>query len=1172
MQVTSCTPRWHRHASEVAIALALTFAAFVTPAGAAAPGLIFSAPASGGSGSGAGQFDNPRGVAVDSGTGHVYVAGGANNRVDEFDHEGTFVKAWGWGVADGTTAALQTCTTTCFDGLSGSGAGQFNFPLNIAVDSDTSAPNLPPEGIYVGDFQNFRVQKFDSEGNFLLMFGGEVNKTTSANVCTKADLLAGQQCGVGVAGEGPGEFATTAVGSYIAVGADGTVYVGDKGRIQEFDENGAFVGEVELTGELAGKTVRQLAVDASGNFYVVFSEFASSAQNDRVWKLGPTGEELNPKFSVQGPGALTVDSDGNLFVVEDPFHFGIPELHARVIEFDAAGNKLIPTKEEEENEEYFAQLPGNVNLLGLATDACPNGDWVLYVTDRGGSLRAFGTPLTCRGGGDPEPTIEAQYATSVGTDSAVLRAEINPDFSSTVTYYLRYGLADCDTGPCAEVPLPPGLPLAGSGGSAVRTAGIPLSGLEPGTTYHFQFVAVSGAFTVEGDDQTFTTFRPLPEDYLPDARAYEMVSPSQKNSGEVAQRGGISNALLQASPDGSAVSYGSNTAFGEAQSAPAISQYLSRRATTGWTTDNITPPDQSGILENAVRGFFRDLSTTALVVREPPLCCGASTGVDNLYLRDNADGGLTLLTPGEPKLSIPRSDYCISYGGASADGSRVIFSALGALTADAPDGSGFNLYEWSQAGGLRLVSVLPNGDAAAPSQFTGFGAGMADGCKTGRRIVRHAISADGTKIFWTRAGGTGLFARIGGTETVQLDLPQGGTGAAGTGLFWAASSDGSQVLFTALSKLTPGAQPNDLYLYDFDQPLGARLTNLTAGPSAAEVRGLVGASDAGDRAYFVARGVLAANEGAAVEPGGTAQTAKPGENNLYLWRQGEPLRFVTALAEEADAAAWAQGPEFRTARSTPDGEHLAFLSVRQLTPQENIDQDSGEAVREVYLYDATAHDLVCASCNPSGARPLGPSALTAWKIPFEQARFLSDDGGRLFFESFDSLDPRDVNGLRDVYEFEREGVGDCGTASPTFNEATGACVSLISTGRSTSDSYFLDASTSGDDVFLSTRQPLVGADEDDYYDVYDARVGGGFPDPPPPPEPCAGETCRGPSSQPGQPGTAGSAAFVGPGDPAPLRCRKGQVKRKGKCVKKSKAGKRRRAAARKRAGRRAGRR
>ena len=117
-------------------------------------------------GTGAGQTVNPRGVATDPTTGHVYVAEFGNRRISEFTAWGQFVKAFGWGVADGTTAALQTCTTTCFKGLNGSGAGQLGgeSALGVAVDGSGN--------VYVVDRGNRRVQKFDSSGNFLLMFGG----------------------------------------------------------------------------------------------------------------------------------------------------------------------------------------------------------------------------------------------------------------------------------------------------------------------------------------------------------------------------------------------------------------------------------------------------------------------------------------------------------------------------------------------------------------------------------------------------------------------------------------------------------------------------------------------------------------------------------------------------------------------------------------------------------------------------------------------------------------------------------------------------------------------------------------------------------------------------------------------------------------------------------------
>ena len=47
-------------------------------------------------------------------------------------------------------------------------------------------------------------------------------------------------------------------------------------------------------------------------------------------------------------------------------------------------------------------------------------------------------------------------------------------------------------------------------------------------------------------------------------------------------------------------------------------------------------------------------------------------------------------------------------------------------------------------------------------------------------------------------------------------------------------------------------------------------------------------------------------------------------------------------------------------------------------------------------------------------------------------------------------------------------------------------------------------------MFFFTRQALVGQDEDELVDLYDARVGGGIAaqNPPPPAAPCLGEACH----------------------------------------------------------------
>jgi hypothetical protein len=386
------------------------------------------------------------------------------------------------------------------------------------------------------------------------------------------------------------------------------------------------------------------------------------------------------------------------------------------------------------------------------------------------------------------------------------------------------------------------------------------------------------------------------------------------------------------------------------------------------------------------------------------------------------------------------------------------------------------------------------------------------------------------------------------------------------------------VFFTSPNQLTPDASTaglGDLYLYDFDAAPGDELTDITADPTPGTdpptLRGVLGASEDGSRVFLVADGAL-------------AEGAVAGQPNLYLWQQGTGLRFIATMAQGdanlgnewglvrlSGASQVALGffsgvPESQTARVTPDGRYLTFMSTASLTGYDNLSQDSGEPVSQVYLYDAQEDELACASCNPSNARPIGFSELPVWITPYEQPRYLSDDGGRLFFLSFDRLALRDTNGRQDVYEFEREGVGGCTASSDTFINASGGCLYLISSGGSGDQSFFLDASAGGRDVFISTRERLFAADEDERYDVYDARVGGGFPPPPSPPPICAGEACRPAQAAPSI-SLPASAGFVGDGNARPRRpraCGRKRIRRGNRCVPKRK---RRRAGATRRAAR-----
>ena len=114
--------------------------------------------------------------------------------------------------------------------------------------------------------------------------------------------------------------------------------------------------------------------------------------------------------------------------------------------------------------------------------------------------------------------------------------------------------------------------------------------------------------------------------------------------------------------------------------------------------------------------------------------------------------------------------------------------------------------------------------------------------------------------------------------------------------------------------------------------------------------------------------------------------------------------------------------------------------------------------------------------------------------------------------------------------------GACKVGAPAYSPLNNGCIYLISSGKDKYPSLFADASASGDDVFFFTRQRLVGQDQDELQDVYDARVNGGLEaqnqvKPPP----CQGsEGCHGSSPPAPAESTPATPGFFGPVNPKPI--------------------------------------
>jgi hypothetical protein len=605
------------------------------------------------------------------------------------------------------------------------------------------------------------------------------------------------------------------------------------------------------------------------------------------------------------------------------------------------------------------------------------------------------------------PTIPAVWVTGVTSTSAVLRAEVNPEGLAT-RYHFEYltltdyeaNVADGHDAFAGARAAPSAAGVGLSAGTATIPVGFTLIGpanpLTPGTAYRYRVVATNGAGSIASSARAFRTPSIGAGQGLPDGRAWEMVSPVDKGGGAIEGPGQLfGGGQIQAASGGGGLTYGSATAFGGVEGAPAVSQYLSVRGAAGWSTANISGPSEAGGYGDAPDGapfkFFSDDLGRGLLAN-PRRCEPAEPCPRSYSIRESASGALA---------SLPAQTAGMRVLSASPSLNRIVFESEG------------EAYEWS-GGGLVPISLLPP-TAGAGAAF-------------------QAVSADARYTFYTEGG--------------------------------------------------------RLYRYDATSETAADLT-----PSGGVV-GVLAVSPDGSRAYY--------------------QDA----SGLELWHEG----VLHQIAAGADATLPSDYPPATgTTRLAAAGTVLAFLSAAPIGAYDNADAETGEPDTEVYIYDALADSLICASCVPTGERPGGsasiPGALVNGSSALYRPRALSANGRRLFFSSTDALVGGDTNGAADVYQWEAPGQGSC-------TEAPG-CVNLITSGRGEGGS-FLDASAGGDDVFFLTGESLVGSDPGSI-DAYDARVGGGLPEPLTP-IPCNGDACQ-PLPSPPQDPTAGTSVSTAPNPP-----------------------------------------
>jgi hypothetical protein len=1149
-------------------------------------------------GSGNGQFNEPNGIAVNDTAeltspagGDIYVVDSGNNRVERFNPTGTVFEGQfdGTGTFPNEKGAKAPQPLSAPQWIAIDNSGEVGDPAAedvYVVDSGHKVlDRFSATGEYLGQLTGFCEAEAEAppcSGSKLVAFG----ELFGVAVDSTGDLWVHESV------EGPEgfsesrfhEFSDTGVflrtlsnsrrarPSGLGFDSAGNLYTTGAPFPKVLKIEPATGNELEEFGEL-GEGATALAVAPSSNNVLV--DLGSA-----LVLYGPFGEPSEPPLqSFAGEGlseshGLAASLAGNAFATQ--------RTADSVARYDYVLLPTVTTDPATETTNTEATLNGEVNPEGEAIEDCRfeyglaeaqpghyehtvacaqppasiTGTSPVAVSADVSGLRAGATYHFRLSASDANgtkaaadetfilfPTVADESSSGIASTEATVNVQINPGGLSS-SYRVEYGTSIAYGSVTPEV-------SAGAGTEA-SSFQVHLTGLQPGTSYHARVVARNELGVTLGDDLTFATLAAggPATSVLPDNRVYEDVSLSDGGDGEVFfpftgherlthhQIG--TGDPVRASANGNAVVYAAEpppTGGSGSTGDGGGNVLMATRGANGWSPRDLMPPVTRREL---YKGYSSDLSLAFLNVHEETLTSDAPPNCEVLYSQSTSDGAFhaaftTTETPG--KCGEPR------FAGVSADHSSAVFESEARLTPEAiegnmegPETDTFNLYD-SVGGHLYLVNVLPGGapdvNAAVggvtqgEEEFGGEFGGEASHSSPGYHHYGQAIAADGSRIVWTDLNTGDLYVRENPASPSARTVL-----VAAEAYFRGASSDGSKVLYT---------KGGDLYEYD----VASEVTHdLAPGGS---VLGVLGSSEDASIVYFVAEGVLAGNENANGEKAGA------GQPNLYV-RIGAEARFIATLSPEdntmegANTASkgpvdgdWRAGFNTRTAEVTPDGRSVVFTSRRSITGYDNQGGCRNPKLApagcpEVFTYDANANELICASCNPTGAPPTSATvarvadlkAIGGAFLPtpntFEpsstyQLRTISDDGSRVFFDTSEPLVPQDTDGVQDVYEWERAGSGTC-------REAKG-CVYLLSGDLSHEEAVMVDASASGNDVFFTTRAQLAPQDENGLVDLYDARVDGGFPHVS---TACTGTGCQGVPPAPPIFATPSSVTFRGTGN------------------------------------------
>jgi hypothetical protein len=970
-----------------------------------------------------------------------------------------------------------------------------------------------------------------------------------------------------------------------------------EGAVDEFDSEGAFLGQIT---EAAGRRfsgAHGVAVDSEGHAYVInrsryayeggaheLDEFEEghfvpglrlSAATQRTQTSAVLNgyvdpeSELNPE-RVGGEKVGIVDcrfeyvteaayktsgfedlSSGGEAPCEDPDAAGIPKSDAYTPVHAAVSEHI------ESGVTYRFRLSATTGGL------------------LGGSEHTFAVAFTAA----HAPRVSATAASEVTSTFARLSGDVAP-LGADTTYRFQYlteeqfkANGESFVGAAVAPATPVDIGFGGEAGDLVEAVSEQVGGLEPGTAYRFRLVASNAVGVSEGEvvggvevADVFAT-EPGVSPVLPEGRAYELVTPPDKEGAEDLFEDAPSgdNTIDQgvSSESGDQFMLYARAAFGPFPASGRNFYVFSRHAVAGhpgreeW---GYTPLASSALGLQNLEGVGaiepEDFSSVALAdtIGAPASEVGSAStslvgpvgGPYTVLHRDQAtheqNAGRNYGYPQERTMVV---------GGSRDLGVVVLESTNPALAEGGVCERDFcaeppipNLFEWS-GGVLSQVNVQSDGEPIPCGAVLGNGPPDT----LGEEPAVGAVSADGSKVFFTVPdpdygcpikGGdnTSEVYMRSGEETIEVSAPEEGAPehkANHEAVFMGAADDGSRVFFTSEGELTANdAGIHDTELYEYDTETG-KLTRISAGDSGDATGDVVLRSEGGREP----RDVIVSRDGSHVYFVARGVLAPANAEGRPPVEGEENLYVYDALSGRVAFIASGSGGEYvnhevTLPETTPDGGFLLFQG-----------EMLSRGALQLYRYDAETEGLVCVNCTaayPSGVSGVSPSVVEDESLRTLPAHAIAEDG-TVFFNTVASLVPQDTNGVLDVYEWHE------------------GAISMLSSGQDPLNSYFLGASPNGANVFFGTHARLVPADTSGGGNVYDARVcepERGNPciaSAPSQEGLCEGDACSHPAAAPSD-ATPGSATFSGPGDltPAPSTTPKAKtcVKPKklshGKCI------------------------